>query len=77
VELIVEEKEWRPGESQWGDERLVAVQIAAAEVELRGRIKQAGGRWDGQRRVWELPHTQVVALGLAKRVVVSGREQSL
>ena len=76
VELIVEEKDWRPREAQWGDERLVAVQIAAAEVELRGRIKQAGGRWDGQRRVWELLHAQVVVLGLAKRVVVSGREQS-
>ncbi len=77
VELIVEEKEWRPGEAQWGDERVVAVQIAAAEVELRGRIKQAGGRWDGQRRVWELAHAQVVALGLVKRVVATGSMQGL
>jgi len=73
--LTVEEKEWRPGEVPWGDERVVAVQIAAAEVELRGRITQAGGRWDGQRRVWELPQAQVVALGLVKRVVATGSVQ--
>jgi len=73
--VIGEEKEWRPGEVRWGDERVVAVQIAAAEVELRGHIKQAGGRWDGQRHVWELAQAQVVALGVVKRVVATGSVQ--
>jgi hypothetical protein len=69
VELIVEEREWRPDGGQWTNERLVGVQIAAREVELRGRIKQAGGRWDAQRQVWELRYEQAVALGVTERIV--------
>ena len=75
--LSVAEPEWRPGAAQWGDERVVAVQIAAAEVALRGRSKQAGGWCDGQRRVWEVAQAQVVALGLVKRVVATGSMQGL
>lgn len=69
VELIIEERDWQPEESQRAAARMVGVHIAAAEVELRGRIKQAGGRWDAQRRVWEVRHDQAVALGLTKRIV--------
>ena len=54
AELIVAEREWQPGGGQWPNEQLVGVQIAVGEVGLRGRIKQAGGRWDAQRRVWEV-----------------------
>jgi len=76
VELIVEEREWQPGGSQGPAPRLVGVQIAAAEVELRGRIKQAGGRWDVQRRVWEVRYDQVVALGLTQRIVDPAHPES-
>jgi len=69
VELIVEEREWRPNGEPGMNERLVGVQIAVREVKLRGRIKQAGGRWDAQRRVWELRYEQVVALGVTERMV--------
>ena len=69
VELIVEEREWRPDGGKWANECLVGVEIAVREVELRGRIKQAGGRWDAQRRVWELRYEQAVALGVTERIV--------
>ena len=47
----------RPGES------LMQVQIALPEMEVRMQVKRAGGRWDPQRRVWELRSDRVVALG--------------
>jgi len=46
----------------------VAVRIDFAEVELRQRVKQAGGRWNPDRRVWELPYAQVAALKLEARI---------
>src|SRR5262245_25285677 len=72
VELIVEEREWQPGGGQWPKARLVGVQVAVGEVGLRGHIKQAGGRWDAHRRVWEMRHEQAVALGVTERIVKAG-----
>ena len=69
VELIVEEREWRPNGAPGVNEQLVGVQIAVREVELRGRIKQAGGRWDAQRQVWEMRYEQAVVLGVTERIV--------
>ena len=72
MELIVAEREWQPGGGQWSNEQLVGVQIAVGEVGLRGRIKQAGGRWDAERRVWEVRYEQAVALGVTERIVSAG-----
>ena len=70
MELIVAERDWRPQEEPkpLRMPRLVRVQIAAAEVGLRGRIQQTGGRWDPQRGVWAVRYDQVVAWGLTTRM---------
>lgn len=73
MELIVEEREWLPGGGQETNTRLVGVQIAGGEVGLRGRIKQAGGRWDAHRQVWEVRYEQ--ALGVTARIVKAGDAQ--
>jgi len=69
VELIVEEREWLPGGGQETNARLVGVQVAVGAVGLRGRIKQAGGRWDAHSQVWELRYEQAVALGVTASIV--------
>jgi len=51
------------------DDQIVALRIAFADVAIRARVKQAGGRWDPERRVWQLPYDRVVALGLNNRIV--------
>jgi hypothetical protein len=38
-------------------------------VEMREQVKQAGGKWDRSRKVWELRYEQVVALKLEARIV--------
>jgi hypothetical protein len=63
VELVVEEREWMP------DNTLVLVRVALAEIELRAKVKQAGGRWLPEKRLWELPYRSVMKLGLGDRVV--------
>jgi len=72
VELIVEESRWEPPAPPPQDSTLVWVRIALLEAEVRQQVKTAGGRWDPQRRLWELRYGQVIALGLSKRIVRNG-----
>ena len=71
VELIVAERDWDPPATHLGDDAPVAVRIDFAEAELRQRVKQAGGTWNPDRRVWELPYVQVVALKLKAQIAAA------
>ena len=37
-------------------------------MEMRERVKQAGGKWNRSRKVWEMHDDQVVALKLEARI---------
>jgi hypothetical protein len=39
-----------------------------ADVAVRRHLKEAGGTWNPQRRVWELRYGRVIALGLEDRI---------
>ena len=66
VELIVEEAPWEP---QLAPETLMTIQVEVDERSVQQQVKQAGGRWLPERKVWVLRHDQVQALGLTPRVV--------
>jgi hypothetical protein len=38
-------------------------------VELREQVKQAGGKWNRSRKVWEMRYERVAALKLEARIV--------
>lgn len=74
VELIVEEQAWVPPPEPELEEvqpatRRLGVRIAYHERELRRKIKQAGGTWSEQERLWRVAPAVVEALGLQTRVV--------
>ncbi len=69
VELLVAERDSEPPRPRLPDDQLVALRIAFADVAIRTRVKQAGGRWDAERRVWQLRYDRAVALGLNNRIV--------
>jgi len=69
VELIVVERDWDPPTLRFADEAIVGVRVGVAEVELRQQVKQAGGKWNWSRKVWEMRYGQVVALKLDARIV--------
>jgi hypothetical protein len=69
VELIVAECPWEPPGPCIPADTLVDLRIGFAEVEIRERVKQAGGKWNPHRKVWELRYAQVVALKLETRIV--------
>ena len=69
VELIVAEREWEPPAPRFAADAIVGVRVGFAEVEVREQVKQAGGKWNRRRRVWEMRFDQVVALKLEARIV--------
>ena len=69
VELIIAEREWEPPPPRFAADTIVGVRVGFAEEALRGQVKQAGGKWNRTRKVWEMRYDQVVALKLAARIV--------
>jgi hypothetical protein len=59
VELIVAERDWAPPAPGFMADTRVGVRLGFAEVEMRDRVKQVGGRRDRRRKVWEMHDTQV------------------
>jgi hypothetical protein len=65
IELVVEESDWSPPIASTA---IVGVQVAFREAELQQQVRQAGGKWNPTRRVWELRYDRAVALGLKDRI---------
>lgn len=69
VELLVAERDWEPPRPPYADNQIIGVRIGFAEVAVRERAKQAGGKWNPDRKVWEPRYHQAVALKLDTRIV--------
>ena len=69
VELLGAERDWEPPRPPYADHQSVGVRIGFAEVAVRERAKQAGGKWNPDRKVWELRYREAVALKLTTRIV--------
>ncbi|HWQ36110.1 MAG TPA: hypothetical protein VNQ79_24955 [Blastocatellia bacterium] len=65
VELVVEECDWQPTIAA---DTIVGVQVALRETDIQYKVRQAGGRWNPARRVWEMRYDRVMALGLKDRI---------
>lgn len=68
VEIIVEESVWTPSIAPITEPIIVGLRVALNEVALQRQIKQAGGTWNREKRVWDIPFDQAVALGLKDRI---------
>jgi hypothetical protein len=69
VELIEERKTRHRQPTRIPTNKIVSIRIAYGEVHLGRLVKAAGGKWNPQKRVWELPYREVQALGLEERMV--------
>ena len=69
VELLVAERDWDPPRPPFAYDQVVGLRVAFAEVTVRDRVKQAGGTWNPDRRVWQLRYDRVIALALHTRIV--------
>jgi hypothetical protein len=69
VEIIVAERDWAPRRPRLRCEQVVGLHVPYADTVTRAQVKQAGGQWHPDLRLWQLPYGHVVALGLTSRVV--------
>lgn len=70
VELVEEELPWVPRLPRGRDRsERVLVRIGYEEAELRVSAKNAGARWQPDRKLWEMPIGAVYAMGLDQRIV--------
>ena len=72
MELSVEERDGQPPEAEPAAAEVVALRVGIEETALRQQVKPAGGVWNAQRKVEEVPYEQVVRLGLRDQ---SGAEE--
>ncbi len=68
VELIVDEQDWIQGYNIKPDQ-VVPIKIEFAEMDLREKVKTAGGYWDKDQKAWLLSLNAIYKLGLEKRII--------
>ena len=66
---MVAERDWEPPTPRLTADTIVGLRVGFAEADLRERVKQAGGKWNRSRKVWDMRDAQVVALTLEARIV--------
>jgi hypothetical protein len=71
VELVIEEGPWQPRPPKIPSNQIMHLRIKYGEVALGRQVKAAGGKWNRESQVWELPYPEVLRLGLAERIVDS------
>ena len=78
MELILEESEWYPDPTKIPPNKRMPVKVAYGERGIAARVKAAGGRWNPDKKVWEVPYRAVVALQLEDRLVTpEGDDESV
>ena len=68
VEIIIEEADWQPPVRPFQESELVGIRIGLEELQWRQRVKATGGRWNPDRKLWELAYGKVRKLGLTARI---------
>lgn len=67
VELVVEEKPWRPP-FRFRDGDIVPVAVGFGETELREKLRKARAKWDPQTKVWLVPYRLIRGTELEARI---------
>ena len=74
--ICVRYRVWDPPRPRFARDQIVGLRIAFAEAAVRDRVKQAGGTWNPERRVWQLRYDRVIDLGLSRRIVDTSASNS-
>jgi hypothetical protein len=63
AEIIIEESNWEPG-----PDIMVWIRVGFDEIEIRNRIKAAGGKWNSKKKLWKLSYSKAEELALTDRI---------
>jgi hypothetical protein len=67
VELLIWEKEWIP--KKFNPKKPVKLRIDWGEKELAKKVKENGGKWNKELKVWIIPFGKVKEMKLQSRIV--------
>ena len=70
VELLISEEPWQKQKRRIPMNKIVLVRVEYSEVYLRRLIKAAGGKWNKEKLLWEIPYGSVKPLGLEDRIII-------
>jgi hypothetical protein len=68
VELIIEETDLVPDHTIPPNKGM-HIRIQYGEIQLATLVKQPGGKWNREKKYWELPYREVKSLGLEHRII--------
>jgi hypothetical protein len=63
VELLEEEVDWKH------KSRKVFIRVTFKEVDVRNKLRKAGGIWIPEKQLWEIPLIKACELGLKGRII--------
>ena len=72
VELIVEDSHWTPiveaefVTRSYSSTDQIGIRVEGYETGIRAQVKEAGGIWRPRQKLWELPYSKIVELGLER-----------
>jgi hypothetical protein len=69
IEIIIESKPFKVCNKKTHKYKNMNIRIGYNEVDLRSRIKTCGGRWDPQKKLWNLSYKKIKELDLLERIV--------
>ncbi|KPJ96647.1 MAG: hypothetical protein AMJ53_00210 [Gammaproteobacteria bacterium SG8_11] len=69
VELKVEEEPWEVNSRKIAANKIVGIRIKFGEVQLGRTVRNAGGKWNRTKKLWEMKYQDVVNLGLTDRII--------
>jgi len=69
AELIIDETEEDPVDPPIPPYERRFISVGLDEMELRDKVKHAGGRWHPEAVAWSLPYERIVSLSLTARMI--------
>jgi len=69
VEIIIDRESWEPDPAKIPPNKRLPIRVGPKENALRMQVKSAGGRWNRQKRVWELTYKTILEMELGDRIV--------
>ena len=69
VEIIVDRSKWEVNNKKIPKNKMIEIDLRYEETDLRRLVKNAGGRWNREKKVWEMAYGEILSLGLTKRII--------
>ena len=69
VELVIDKSTIRQYRQRININKIMPLKVGYEEIYIRKLVKQAGGKWNKDKKLWELAYRDIKELGLENRMV--------